>query len=140
MGKNLSTGAMLENHCYSEVCKGLKTQCQCQFLQVTLFNEVLAEQSENQGEFELFATINGKPSWKSATQAIWYIQANKGKKRWLIGNLANIGTKNGGIVSYSTEECPQLIAKKQWLYWDNKKNWKKASPNDMSVQCIGKKI
>ena len=101
-------------------------------------NDALAEQSIRQGTYQLSEEINGKPSWKSATQAIWYYPDFKD---WAIGSLSDIGTNFRGITSvdYNVEnDCPQEVPKDKWKYWDGSE-WQAASSNDVSFQCTSKK-
>ena len=56
----------------------------CQFLRVKLKNNALTEHKEKQGAYQLLSSnVNGRPSWISISQAIWYIQKFK-----LIENLS----------------------------------------------------
>ena len=113
------------------------SDCQCPSLTVTLANDALAEQSDRRGTYQLSENINGKPSWKSGTQAIWYYSQ---QKYWMIGPVSEIGTNTGWIYSATDTEydCPQQVPKDKWKYWDGSK-WQKAGSNDVSFQCIGKK-
>ena len=112
------------------------SDCHCPSIIVSLANEALAEQSSTQGTYQLSEQINGKPSWKSSTNAIWYYPGNKG---WLIGHVSEIGGSTAWICSIDTEyDCPQLVPKDKWNYVDGLE-WKKAGSNDVSLQCTGKK-
>ena len=113
--------------------------CQCQTLQVSFANEALAHQSIKPGSYQLSGKINGKPSWKSAKKAIWY--STFGNGQWLMGELSKIGTNLAKIYETSTKEyaCPHQVPTNLWVYWDEKiRDWKKASLNDISLQCPGK--
>ena len=101
-------------------------------------NEALAEQSSKQGTYQLSEEINGKPSWKSSTQAIWYYPEYKD---WMIGPLSSIGTSLRGITSTGDGEydCPLQVPKDKWKYWDGSE-WQEAGSNDVNFQCtLGKK-
>ena len=101
-------------------------------------NDALAEQSGRQGTYQLSEKINGKPSWKSGTQAIWYDSQNK---YWTIGLVSEIGTNRGWIYSATDTEYdhPQQVPKDKWKYLDGSA-WQNASSNDVSFQCTtGKK-
>ena len=101
-------------------------------------NEALAKQSSQQGTYQLSEEINGKPSWKSETQAIWY---QPKFKNWIIGKVSNRGTSIAGIVSVDKTEydCPQQVPKDAWMYAVVDGTQHKASPNDVSIQCTGMK-
>ena len=106
------------------------SDCQCQYLTVNF--------SKRQATYELSENINGKPSWKSETLAIWY---RPKFKTWLIGKVSNIGTSIAGIASVDKTEydCPQQVPKDKWKYLDGSA-WQAASSNDVSFQCTtGKK-
>ena len=111
------------------------SDCQCPYLIVSLANEALAHQFNRQGTYQLSEEINGKPSWKSGTEAIWYYPDFK---EWAIGPLSDIGTSNRGISSkYDGEyDCPQQVP--EWSYWDGTE-WQNAGSNDVSLQCTGTK-
>ena len=112
------------------------SDCQCPSLIVSLNNEALAKQSERQDTYRLSEKINGKPSWKSGTQAIWYYPRYN---QWIMGSISNIGTNTGGIYSFvlNTEYvCPQQVPKDKWKYYDGSK-WKEVNSNDFSFQCTG---
>ena len=100
-------------------------------------NEALAKQSSKQGTYQLSEKINGTPSWKSATQAIWYYPDFND---WMIGPLSSIGTDFRGITSSGDGEydCPQQVPKDKWKYYDGTE-WQVVSSNDVSFQCTGKK-
>ena len=100
-------------------------------------NEALVHQSDRQGIYQLSQEINGKPSWKSGTQAIWYYPEYKD---WAIGSLSDIGTSIRGITSIGDGEydCPQQVPKDKWKYYEGS-DWQKAGSNDISFQCTGKK-
>ena len=100
-------------------------------------NEVLAEQPNRKGTYQLSETVNGKPSWKSATQAIWY---NPEYKDWFIGDHSDIGTNVAGIYSVASTEydCPQRVPEDKWKYWDAwQENWQDSSSKDVIIQCTG---
>ena len=98
-------------------------------------NEPLAKQSERQGTYELSEAINGKPSWKSGTKAIWYSQY----KQWIFGKTSNIGTNYGVIFSFANTDCPQQVKASGniWKYWDGSE-WQEANLNDINFQCASK--
>ena len=110
--------------------------CQCQFLQVILVNEALTYQWDKQGTYELSAEINGKASWKSATQAIWF---NSTFKNWMIGALSKNEDDFRGITSIDNLEydCPQQVGNLHWKYHYGNDTLKSCS-KDVTIQCTGK--
>ena len=95
------------------------SDCQCQYLKVNLATEVLAKQSYSQGTgtYELSENINGKPSWKSETHAIWY---HPKFKTWFIGKLSYIGTSIAGIVSVDKNDISFVLRTTyKSLVWSN---------------------
>ena len=67
------------------------SDCQCQFLEIILANDVLAKNNGRQGTYEISETKNGKPHWKSAAaHAIWYYPQSKA---WLIGSSRILSTE-----------------------------------------------
>ena len=55
---------------------------------VNLKNKVYVEKQKFAGDYQISETVNGKPSWKSGENAIWYVGNN-----WLIGCLKKLGKK-----------------------------------------------
>ena len=116
--------------------ENITTQCSgrghCQALMVTLNNNPLAEWGDLQGIFQLSLTINGRPSWASTSNAIWY---NPNDRTWVIGSLENVGTTKFGISSIIFEnEVGDPQNNIDWGYWENR--WKKPDVNDIIVECI----
>ena len=91
------------------------SDCQCQFLQVTLAKGLPSQILHNnkQTTYQLSEEINGKSSWKSATQDIWYYPE---WKKWLIGSITGNFMINsvGDTVVY---DCPQQVPKDKWKYY-----------------------
>ena len=99
---------------------------------ITLKNDILASQSSLQGIYEWHKTINGKASWKSASNAVWYVPKSQS---WGIGNLKKIGGETLRIVSdnYYGLESPYDVPPDKWLYreiW----GWKDGN-GDIIIQC-----
>ena len=111
----------------------------CRFLEVSLTKNALASKPSTNGTYELSEIINGKPSWKSATRAIWYY-SGKEAKFWMIGLISNMGTKSGGIYAADPTESkyPQEVPNDKWKYHDGS-NWQQASSDEITIQCAGKK-
>ena len=55
---------------------------------VSLKNEVSVHKKEFAGDYQISETVNGKPSWKSGENAIWYVPDGN---NWLIGYLNKLG-------------------------------------------------
>ena len=93
---------------------------------------MLALYGECQGTYELSASVNGKPSWKSRSKAIWYSTGNT----WGIGNLELIGKPNGPIYTTGT-----LFGANESREWNShiEKTWKKLDKNDFIIECIVRK-
>ena len=107
----------------------------CQYLQVDLKNDVLSKQNLGQGTYEGYQVINGRRSWKKASQAIWFVpQFNY----WAIGNFDDIGTTKCGIASkrdYNKIDDPS----NEWEYWNNEDvKWTAIPIGDIIMNCKGK--
>jgi hypothetical protein len=88
----------------------------CNNLRVGLAYGALVNQGSRQGSYQLSNTVNGKPSWESSTQAIWYIpQFND----WGIGDKYYIGTAYRGLATEGGQggTYPDNVASSMWYYW-----------------------
>ena len=107
----------------------------CQYLQVDLKNDVLSKQILGQGTYESYKVINGRRSWKKASQAIWFVSRFS---YWAIGNFDDIGTTKCGIAStraYYKIDDPN----NEWEYWNKEDVKWTAIPNgDIIMNCKGK--
>ena len=85
--------------------------------------------------YEKSRTVNGKPSWKSDINAIWFSTKTND---WIIGSLENIGTSRGGISSDDNvvHFCPQQVPKDEWTYFKN--GWQEAGEGDVTFECQDK--
>ena len=102
----------------------------CQSLRVILKNNVLALHKLKPGTYNLSSTINGKPSWTSESQAIWFIpQWNQ----WAIGPIGNLGTTFRGMRSSQYNKDPQNVV--FWEYNVKKSDWSSGG-NDIIVECF----
>ena len=101
---------------------------------VTLKNGALASQGSMQGIYQISDRINGKPSWTSVSNAIWY-SLNFG---WLIGTQDNIG---GDICRiYGADDYGGLDdTNNQWNYYDGS-NWVSATSNEININCTSKDL
>ena len=97
-------------------------------------NNVLGSHNGKPGTYKLSSTINGKPSWITESQAIWFIpQWNQ----WAIGPLDSLGTTFRGIRSDQFAKGPQNVV--VWAYNVKNKGWWPAN-NDIIVECICTKL
>ena len=119
--------------------ENITTQCSarghCQALMVTLNNNPLAEWGDLQGIFQLSLTINGRPSWASTSNAIWY---NPNDRTWVIGSLENVGTSKSGISGISDNEVDDPQNNIYWQYYQRGSGygWETPDVNDIIVECI----
>ena len=95
-------------------------------------NNAQAAQGSKEGIYHNSSLVNGKPSWTSTSQAIWYDQPSND---WMIGYLDNIGTSTVEMYSDSANGCPFDIASVEWNYWYNDV-WTSAGPNEIKLQCL----
>ena len=104
-------------------------------------NDVLITQSSRQGIFEISSKlVNGKNSWISTNQAIWYVPNSK---FWCIGNLNAIGTETCGVASKlglneDVLDCVYDVPKNGWEYQKNGIGWLEANSNDVEFDCKDK--
>ena len=83
---------------------------QCQNINVVLKNKTLQAQPRIQNTYQLSGLVNGKTSWISKYQAIWYIPEIKD---WIFGDLKDLGNKiprikstgDQGIENFPYEIC-----------------------------------
>ena len=105
----------------------------CQTIKVSLKNDMLEHQSQRQGTYQRSSEINGRPSWISESQAIWYMPK---WKKWAIGNLSHIGTRLRGISGSSDDKLELPFDIKSWEYWIGSSFKHEIINEDISVQCI----
>ena len=76
--------------------------------------------------------VNGKPSWTSTFQAIWYDEL---WNSWNVGSLNDIGSSTAEIYSYGVNQCPFDQPSEMWNYLvDN--SWTTAGTNEINVSCL----
>ena len=92
-----------------------------------LINDVLASKGSLQGIYGVYQTTNGRTSWKSGSNAIWF--APDGND-WFIGDLEDIGTETRQIKSNGDQgdRSPSDVPNDEW----NK-------DGDIIVQCVNDK-
>ena len=100
----------------------------CEMITVTLENALIVQASK-EGIYHNSSMVNGKASWTSTSQAIWYSQAY-----WFIGHLDNIGSIVAGIYCDYGSECPFDLPSEMWYYYDN--GWTRAEANEIKVDCL----
>ena len=105
---------------------------QCETITITLENNAQAAQGSMEGIYHNSSMVNGKPSWTSTSQAIWYHQSSNS---WNIGFLDNIGTTLVGFYSNHGSQCPFDLPSEIWFYWvDN--SWTSAGVGEINVACL----
>ena len=93
-------------------------------------------QGDKKGIYHKSSLVNGKASWTSSTNAIWYYGGDS--KIWAIGSLDEIGTTTSGIHSFFdiSFQCPFDLPSEGWKYSNN--GWRHAQADEINVVCIGK--
>ena len=104
----------------------------CQTIKITLKNEVLSNMKAYHGIYKKSASINGKPSWKSQSKAIWFNQGRFGRYQWKVGNQTDTGKQRGQIYTHGMRSGSQYGA------WQNGEIWKllNRTANDFSIECL----
>ena len=78
---------------------------------VSLKNKVSLHKIEFAGDYQISETVNGRPSWKSGENAIWYEPVGNS---WLIGYWKKLG-----------EDAGEFFARNNYGgLTDNRNNWK----------------
>ena len=107
---------------------------QCSTAIVTLKNGALTSQGSYQGMYQISDPINGKPSWISVSNAIWYSLSFG----WLIGTLDAIGEDL--CLIYAADDYGGLDdTNNQWNYYDGS-NWVSATSNEININCTSKDL
>ena len=83
------------------------------------------------GIYQKSSTINGRESWISEFNAIWYSPYGY----WMIGPLNYIGTDYGGIFSSYANSCPFYVQSEEWLYV-GVNGWTSADTNEINIYCL----
>ena len=111
------------------------TISECPTLELILRNDVLSKQGGRQGYYHYNGLVNGRHSWKSADQAIWYIPE---VKSWGIGPLKIIGESGFWITSSSyKDESLFSVPSDKWQYADIENNkWIDIKSGDISIICV----
>ena len=112
-------------------CKIYILDCaHCETIVVALKENAYMAQWIRKGIYHKSSTINGRETWTSEFNAIWYVP-----EYWMIGPLNNIGTNIGGIYSIYANTCPFYIQSEKWLYSDINV-WTSAVTNEISISCL----
>ena len=76
--------------------------------------------------------VNGKVSWTSSKNGIWFAL-----EYWIIGDLDYIGLDWAGIYSNFGNHCPFDLSSEHWRYYNDAVNeWIDAAPNNINVECL----
>ena len=97
-------------------------------------NEALSHHRKYEGTYEKSESVNDKPSWKSQSAAIWYLQ---GHNIWVIGDLSNIGEPLG-FFFFTQGMLLGANGNGKWKYF-NRGIWKNLDTTDFSIECIARK-
>ena len=104
----------------------------CKLVTVTMENNALSAQGSREGIYHNFSLVNGKPSWTSKLNAIWYdFQYDD----WRIGPIEWIGTDTAGLRSESANDCPFHIPAEHWWYVYGS-SWISAGQNEITLECL----
>ena len=106
----------------------------CKTLTVSLKNNVLITQGENQGTYYMSDLLeNGKEFWNSGLHSIWFdIKWN----RWVIGSWKDLGRFDQGISGHIYMPYDKV----NWYYFWNGFQWANPGIDDVSVKCKGTNI
>ena len=106
----------------------------CETIDITLENDVLESHGERVGLYEKSSQVNGRASWSSTSQAIWFVDS---LNRWAIGSLEDIGTTAAGIANNKeVSQCPFDLSSEDWMYYTFSDGWKSAYANEINLVCI----
>ena len=104
---------------------------------VSLKNEVSEHKREFTGDYKISEIVNGKPSWKSGENAIWYAPVDN---NWLIGYLNKLGEDDGEF--FAPNNYGGLTDNRNvWNYYNNTDStWITPSDsNDVIISSSGGK-
>ena len=104
----------------------------CNSIEVILANDAKTFQSSREGNYVEHTIVNGKKSWKSMNNAIWYVPKHN---RWALGSFDNIGKEASGILTSDGFGDYNPINVPWWWYAKNDE-WKPASADDIIFQCV----
>ena len=102
---------------------------------VSLKNEVSVHKKEFAGDYQISETVNGKPSWKSGENAIWYAPVDN---NWLIGYLNKLGEDDGEFFAPNNYEG-LTDNRNVWKYSDGSTWITPSDSNDVIISSSGGK-
>ena len=105
----------------------------CQTIILELKNGALEKQSGMQGLYQASDCYNGRKSWTSSLNSIWYVPEYQ---EWYFGPLDGIGL---GIISIGHQgdlNCPYNVTNDNWQYWDGRFWILPEDVNDISIRCF----
>ena len=106
-------------------------------IEVILNNDAKTFQWSREGIYDEHIIVNGRKSWRSTENAIWYVpQYNS----WAVGSLDAIGGTIRGITSTdgSGNNDPHNVPSNDWWYWNN--GWNRANGiDDIIIQLVESK-
>jgi len=117
------------------ICEKPALKAECQNIELIMKNDAHDAQGSKSGIYEIHQDVNGKKSWISSSNAIWYVPTYNS---WAIGNLASIGSNSRVIASSSDtgDKSPYDVSNDDWYYDEN--GWNKAN-EDISIECVNDK-
>ena len=103
---------------------------------VSLKNEVSVDKIEFTGDYQIFETVNGRPSWKGGDHGIWYVPI---VNKWLIGYWNKFGEDDGEF--YASNDYGSLTDNRNiWKYTADNGSWITPSDsNDVIISSSGGK-
>ena len=98
-----------------------------------LKNDVLSIQDSRVGLYKKGGIVNGKRSWTTDSQAIWFVPQFL---VWAIGPLEDIGgTQLVAITSYNDKDQSLFdVPNDRWQYWDSE--FKDIKDGDITIKCV----
>ena len=110
--------------------------CDCQTLNVVVYNDVLTYQSKYEGIYQRIVDVNGRTAWNSSnTKGIWWAPSSDD---WNFGPMENLGETYGGIRTTGAGNLSCLYNLQgpgdQWVYYNSA--WMLAIVGDVSIQCL----
>ena len=111
--------------------------CDCQTLNVVVYNDVLTYQSKHKGIYQRIVDVNGQTAWNSSnTKAIWWVPSSDD---WMFGPMEKLGENYGSIMTTGAGNLSCLYNLQdpgdQWVYY-NDGAWTLANVGDVSIQCL----
>ena len=92
----------------------------------------MSNEGYRQGIYQISDPINGKQSWTSGSNAIWYEQGD-----WVIGDLEDIGTNicaMSAIDAYGGLDDDNNV----WQYYNPEIGWTYPGENNVRIDCTSK--